>query len=86
LRAGSHGLEAARRVELAAVEIPYEGVAEDAVPSIEIGQLLRSLPGPGEEAGNAQKGLTGALMLAVRVGHGDGGLPGMLGLPTNGLE
>ena len=29
------------------------------MPSIEIGQLLRSLPEPREKAGNAKKGLAG---------------------------
>ena len=48
--------------------------------------VARLPPQPGEDAGNAQKGLTGALMLAVRAGHGDGGLPGMRGLPADGLE
>jgi hypothetical protein len=79
-------LEAAGRIELATLEVFDEGVAEDAVPSIEISQLLRSLPQLGEEAADAEKGAAGALMLAVRAGHGDRGLPGMLGLPADRLE
>jgi hypothetical protein len=46
-------LEAAGRIELAALEVFDQGIAEDAVPSIEAGQLLRSLPQLGEEAGDA---------------------------------
>jgi hypothetical protein len=71
---------------LATLEVFDEGVAEAAVASIEISQLLRSLPQLGEEAGDAEKGAAGALILAVRAGHGDRGLPGMLGLPADRLE
>jgi len=79
-------LAASRRIELATLEVFDEGVAEDAVPSIEIGQRFRSLPQLGEEAGDAEKGAAGALMLAAGAGHGDRGLTGMLGLPANRLE
>ena len=54
--------EAAGWVELAALEVCDLGVAEDAVPSIEIGQLLRSLPQLGEEAGDAHKRTAGMVM------------------------
>ena len=79
-------LETAGRVELAALEVFDQGVAEDAVPSIEVGQLLRSLPQPGEEAGDPQKSPAGAVMLAVRAGDGDRGLSGMLRFPADRLE
>ena len=52
--------EAARRIELASLEVPDEGVAKDAVSSHKIGRLLRSLPPPGEEAGDAPNGVAGA--------------------------
>jgi hypothetical protein len=79
-------LEAARRIELAALEIFDQGVAEDAVPAVEVGQLLRSLPQPGEEVGNAPEGAAGAVMRAMRACDGDRGSAGMLGLPSDGLE
>jgi hypothetical protein len=71
-------LKAARRVELTALEVLDQSETEDAEPSIEVGQLLRSLPQPGEEAGDASKGAAGAVMLAVRAGDGDRGLAGVL--------
>src|SRR4029077_20806101 len=83
---GSGALEEWRRVELTALEVLDQGVAEDAVPSIEVGQLLRSLPQPSEEAGDAQKGAAGAGMLAMWAGDGDRGLAGMLGLSADRLE
>jgi hypothetical protein len=39
-------------VELAAFEVLDEGLTEDAVPSIEIGQLRRSFAQGGEEDGD----------------------------------
>src|SRR5215831_8706896 len=68
--------KAAGRVELAPLEVFDQGIAEDAVPSIEVGQLLRSLPQPREEAGDAQKSTAGAAVLAVRAGDRDGGSAG----------
>ena len=62
LRAGWRELEATRRIELAALEILDKGVAEDEVQPIEIGQLLRSLPQLGEEAGDAHKRTAGMVM------------------------
>ena len=79
-------LKAAGRVELAPLEVFDQGIAEDAVPSIEVGQLLHSLPQPREEAGDAQKSTAGAAVLAVRAGDRDGGSASMLGLPADGLE
>src|SRR5215472_251036 len=79
-------LEAARRVELAPLEVFDQGIAEDAVPSIEVGQLLRSLPQASEEPGNAQKSAASSAVLAMRAGDDDRGSAGMLGLPADGLE
>jgi hypothetical protein len=75
-------LEAAWRIELATREVLDEGVAEDAVPAIEVGQPLRSLTQLGEEADDAQEGAPGAMMLAVRAGDGDRGLSAKLELPA----
>ena len=79
-------LKAAGRVELAALQILDEGKTEDAVPSIEVGQLPRSLPQLSEEAGNADKSAASPVMIAVRAGDGDRGLAGMLGLPADCLK
>jgi hypothetical protein len=56
--------EAPGWVELATLEVLDEGVAEDAVPAIEVGQLLRSFPQRGEEGSDADEGAPGAMMLA----------------------
>jgi hypothetical protein len=46
-------LKATGRVELSTLEVLDQSEAKNAEPSIEVGQLLRSLPQAGEEAGDA---------------------------------
>jgi len=63
-----------------------EGVAEDAGPSFDIGQLLRSFPQHGEEPGNPLESRCHLLAPAVARSHRQPGLAGMPGLPRHRVQ
>ena len=71
---------------MAAFEVLDEGVTEDAIPSIEIGQLLRSFAQGGEEGGNTGERPARTTALAVRTGDRHRGASSMVGLSTNRLQ
>ena len=75
-----------RRDEFSPAQKFFQRLAENFVPTFERGQLLRSLSQFVEEAGDAGKGRSGALVLAVTAGDGHGGATGMAGLPADGLK
>jgi len=63
---------------LAAFEILDEGMTEDAVPSIEIGQLLRSFAQGGEEGGDTGERPARPVPLTVRAADRHSGASGMV--------
>ena len=71
---------------MAAFEILDEGMTEDAVPSIEIGQLLRSFAQGGEEGGNTGERTARTTALTVHTADRHSGASGMVGLSTNRLQ
>src|ERR1700730_15932501 len=61
-------------------------MTEDAVPSIEIGQLLRSFAQGGEEGGDTGERPARPVPLTVRAADRHSGASGMVGLSTNRLQ
>src|SRR2546429_2239328 len=61
-------------------------MTEDAVPSIEIGQLLRSVAHGGKEGGDTGERPSGPVPLTVRAADRHSGASGMVGLSTNRLQ
>src|SRR5712671_3062873 len=61
-------------------------MTEDAVPSIEIGQLLRSFAQGGEEGGDTGERAARPVPLTVRAGDRHSGASGMVGLSANRLQ
>ena len=86
LRVGLGRPQASWWVELAAFEILDKGVTEDAIPSIEIGQLLRSFAQGGEEGGNPGERPARPVPLTVRAADRHSGASGMVGLSPNRLQ
>src|SRR5271166_5170568 len=86
LRVGSGRLQASWRVELAPFEVLDEGATEDAIPSIEVGQLLRSFAQGGEEGGNTGERTARTTALTVHTADRHSGASGMVGLSTNRLK
>src|SRR5438128_666819 len=61
-------------------------MTEDAVPSIEIGQLLRSFAQGGKESGNTGERPARPVPLTVGAADRHSGASGMVGLSTNRLQ
>jgi hypothetical protein len=76
----------AGRDEFSPAEESFEGLAENSVPALECGQLLRSLSQFGEEAGDAGERLAGAVMLSMAAGDRHGGAAGVAGLSADGVK
>ena len=71
-------------VRLPAVELMSRRFAEDAIPSSEGVQLLRTFPQPSHEASDTEIGPACQMSRAVRAADGQRHLAGMLGSPRDG--
>ena len=69
-----------RRVELAALQVAFQGFAQDAIPPLHRIQLLRSFSQPRQEAGDPQVGAACLVLVAMRAAECQRYLTGVLGL------
>src|SRR5947208_11863373 len=82
----SERLEPVRRVELAALQVSFQGFAQDAIPPLHRIQLLRSFSQPRQETGDPEVGAACLVLVAMRAAECQRYLPGVLGLSGDRLH